>query len=78
MNNLIKLMVIYPTFRVCMEHYLKAVKKHYKKVAKQYFITIDNILNMFSYDMKIITTECACDIRNHLITYAKVYKMNIP
>lgn len=78
MNNLLKLMDKYPTFRTCIETYLLAVMRHYKKVAKQYFITLDNMLAMFAYDMEIITTECACDIRNHLITYAKVYKMNIP
>lgn len=78
MNNLINLMIKYPTLKVCFEIYLLAVKKHYKKVAKQYFIAIDNILTMFTYDMKIITPECMCDIRKHLIAYARVFKMNIP
>lgn len=78
MNKLLKLMEKYPTFRACVETYLLAVKHHYKKVAKQYFITLDNMLTMFAYDMKIITVECACNIRNHLITYAKTFKMNMP
>lgn len=78
MNEILKLMDKYPTFRTCVETYLLAVTHHYKKVAKQYYITLDNILTMFAYDMEIITVECACDIRNHLITYAKTVKMNIP
>lgn len=78
MNEILKLMDKYPTFRSCVETYLLAVTHHYKKVAKQYYITLDNMLTMFAYDMEIITVECTCDIRNHLITYAKTFKMNIP
>ena len=78
MKKLLELTIRYPTFKQCVETYMLAVERHYKKVAKQYFITIDNILLLFAYDVQIITPKCMCDIRNHLITYAKTFKMNIP